>query len=134
MFVAPPLWLLIGADLVVRRRWLALTLVRCSDPVSGFFATDRHSLPDLERLQPVGYKIGRELMVRGRLRVAEVPIDFVDRDLRASKMDWRAAGQLRPAPVPPAPVPVRRWCGAALGSVANVLVANRYVYRSRREP
>ena len=68
---------------------LALPLVRCSDPMSGFFATDRRALPDLDRLQPIGYKIGLELMVRGRLRVAEVPIDFVDRDLGASKMDWR---------------------------------------------
>ncbi|MCY4373694.1 MAG: glycosyltransferase family 2 protein [Spirochaetaceae bacterium] len=68
---------------------LALPLVRCSDPMSGFFATDRRSLPAPERLQPVGYKIGLELMVRGRLRVTEVPIDFVDRDRGASKMDWR---------------------------------------------
>ena len=28
-------------------------------------------------------------MVRGRLRVAEVPIDFADRELGSSKMDWR---------------------------------------------
>ena len=68
---------------------LARPLVRCSDPMSGFFATDRRALPDLQRLQPIGYKIGLELMVRGRLRVTEVPIDFVDRDLGASKMDWR---------------------------------------------
>ena len=68
---------------------LALPLVRCRDPLSGFFATDRRSLPALERLQPLGYKIALELMVRGRLRVAEVPIDFVDRDRGASKMDWR---------------------------------------------
>ena len=68
---------------------LALPLARCSDPMSGFFATDRWKLPDLERLQPIGYKIGLELMVRGRFRVAEVPIDFVDRDLGSSKMDWR---------------------------------------------
>ncbi len=68
---------------------LALPLVRCSDPMSGFFATDRRTLPDPERLQPIGYKIGLELMVRGRLRVADVPIGFVDRDLGASKMNWR---------------------------------------------
>ena len=68
---------------------LALPLVRCGDPMSGFFATDRRALPDLQRLQPIGYKIGLELMVRGRLRVAEVPIDFIDRDLGSSKMDWR---------------------------------------------
>ena len=68
---------------------LARPLVRCSDPMAGFFAADRRALPDLQRLQPIGYKIGLELMVRGRLRVTEVPIDFVDRDLGASKMDWR---------------------------------------------
>ncbi|MDE0220830.1 MAG: glycosyltransferase family 2 protein [Spirochaetaceae bacterium] len=68
---------------------LARPLVRCSDPMSGFFATDRRALPDLQRLQPIGYKVGLELMVRGRLRVAEVPIDFVDRHLGSSKMDWR---------------------------------------------
>ena len=68
---------------------LALPLVRCTDPMSGFFATDRRTLPDLDRLQPLGYKIGLELMVRGRLRVTEIPIDFVDRDLGSSKMNWR---------------------------------------------
>ena len=43
---------------------LALPLVRCSDPMSGFFAIDRRRLPDLEQLRPIGYKIGLELMVR----------------------------------------------------------------------
>ena len=68
---------------------LARPLVRCRDPMSGFFAADRRSLPEPARLQPIGYKIGLELMVRGRLRVTEVPIDFADRDLGSSKMNWR---------------------------------------------
>ncbi|MDE0024907.1 MAG: glycosyltransferase family 2 protein [Spirochaetaceae bacterium] len=68
---------------------LALPLVRCSDPMSGFFATDRRRLPDLDELRPIGYKIGLELMVRGRLRVNEVPIGFTDRDRGESKMNWR---------------------------------------------
>ncbi len=68
---------------------LALPLVRCSDPMSGFFATDRRRLPDLDELRPIGYKIGLELMVRGRLRVGEVPIGFTDRDRGESKMNWR---------------------------------------------
>lgn len=68
---------------------LAMPLVRCSDPMSGFFATDRRALPDLETLRPIGYKIGLELMVRGRMRVREVPIGFSDRDLGESKMNWR---------------------------------------------
>ena len=49
----------------------AAPLVRCSDPMAGFFGVDRSPLPDLASLRPVGYKIGLELMVRGRLRVGE---------------------------------------------------------------
>ena len=68
---------------------LARLLVDCSDPMSGFFALDRRVLPDFSQLRPLGYKIGLELMVRGRLRVAEVPIDFADRGRGASKMNLR---------------------------------------------
>ena len=68
---------------------LARPLVSCSDPMSGFFATDRRVLPDPQTLQPIGYKIALELMVRGRLRVKEVPIGFYDRNLGASKMNWQ---------------------------------------------
>ena len=68
---------------------LAFPLVSCSDPLSGFFATDRRVLPDLQRLQPIGYKIALELMVRGQLRVKELPIDFRDRSMGSSKMNWR---------------------------------------------
>ena len=40
-------------------------------------------------MQPIGYKIALELMVRGRLRVKELPIDFRDRSMGSSKMNWR---------------------------------------------
>ena len=65
---------------------LARPLAACSDPLSGFFALDRRVLPDPAVLHPKGYKIGLELMVRGRLTVGEVPIDFQDRRIGASKM------------------------------------------------
>lgn len=68
---------------------LAQPLVRCSDPMSGFFAIDRSALPDLHTLRPIGYKIALELMVRGGLRVNEVPISFRDRARGSSKMGWR---------------------------------------------
>ena len=68
---------------------LARPLVTCHDPMSGFFALDRRVLPDLTQLRPIGYKIGLELMVRGRLRVREVPIGFSDRNRGASKMGLR---------------------------------------------
>ena len=73
--------------------WLGTLLARpladCRDPLSGFFATDRRRLPDLESLRPVGYKIALELMARGRLRVREVPIRFVDRRRGRSNLSWR---------------------------------------------
>ena len=69
--------------------WLARPLVRCSDPMAGFFATHRSRLPELRTLRPMGYKIALELMVRGHLRVREVPIDFRDRSIGFSKMNWR---------------------------------------------
>ena len=68
---------------------LARPLVACRDPMAGFFALHRNTLPDLGRLYPIGYKIGLELMVRGRLRVAEMPIAFSDRERGASKLNWR---------------------------------------------
>ena len=68
---------------------LAQPLARCSDPMSGFFATDRRRLPDLGELRPIGYKIALELMVRGRLRIKEVPIGFSQRAAGTSKMNAR---------------------------------------------
>ena len=68
---------------------LAYPLARCADPMSGFFAVDRRALPSLGTMRPVGYKIGLELIVRGRLVVHEVPIAFRDRRHGSSKMTWR---------------------------------------------
>lgn len=69
--------------------WLARPLTPCADPMSGFFALDRRRLPASNRLHPIGYKIGLELMVRGGLHVREVPIRFVDRRRGWSKLNWR---------------------------------------------
>jgi len=66
---------------------LARPLVACTDPLSGFFALDRRAVPDLAGLKPIGYKIGLELMVRGRLRLGEVPIAFRDRESGRSKFN-----------------------------------------------
>ena len=68
---------------------LAAPLAACSDPMAGFFAVDRRALPDPATLRPVGYKVGLELMVRGRLQVREVPIAFDDRRRGKSKLGWR---------------------------------------------
>ena len=68
---------------------LAAPLAACSDPLSGFFAVDRRTLPPSATLRPIGFKIGLELMVRGGLRVREMPIAFSDRDRGRSKLGWR---------------------------------------------
>jgi len=68
---------------------LALPLVTCSDPMAGFFATDRRVLPDLQRLKPIDYEIALELMARGRLQFKQIPIDFCERSKGSSKTNWR---------------------------------------------
>ena len=73
---------------------LARPLADCADPMSGFFAIDRRAMPDPDNLRPIGFKIALELMVRGRLRVREVPIDFRDRNRGRSKLGARQQLQL----------------------------------------
>ena len=68
---------------------LARPLTSCSDPMSGFFAFDRRAVPDLGALRPIGFKIALELIVRGNLRVGEVPIEFRERGRGASKLGVR---------------------------------------------
>jgi hypothetical protein len=69
--------------------WVATVLARpfagrTRDPMSGFFALRRSTFERGERLTPLGYKIGLELMCKCRVAsVAEVPIHF----------DMRAAGE-----------------------------------------
>ncbi len=68
---------------------LCRPLVKCEDPMSGFFALDRRRIDDYDRLKPIGYKIGLELMVRGSFSsVKEVPIRFKDRAIGESKMTF----------------------------------------------
>lgn len=68
---------------------LTRPLVACADPMSGFFAFDRRRIGDLAKLKPIGYKIGLELMVRGHFDgIMEVPIDFQDREIGESKMNF----------------------------------------------
>lgn len=69
---------------------LAIGLTRAKDPMAGFFAIRRGQLGDLTNLNPCGYKIGLEVIVRcGCKRVAEVPIHFEDRQYGESKLNLR---------------------------------------------
>ena len=68
---------------------LARPLAQCSDPMSGFFMFNRQRLGDITKLNPIGYKIGLEMMVRVNFKdIEEVPISFKDRELGASKMNF----------------------------------------------
>lgn len=74
---------------------LARPLAPLSDPMSGFFALPRSTWDRARsRLDPIGYKIGLELYVKGRCRNhEEVPIRFDRRKAGTSK--FSLAEQLR---------------------------------------
>jgi dolichol-phosphate mannosyltransferase len=66
---------------------LALPLANISDPMSGFFALHRSTLSTARQLDPIGYKILLEIIVKCRCRhVVEVPIHFDNRRWGRSKL------------------------------------------------
>ena len=72
---------------------LGNVLVPVRDSTSGFFAM-RRSVVEGVKLNAVGFKIGFEVMARGRYRKAvEVPYTFRDRELGASKFGQREIAQ-----------------------------------------
>lgn len=74
--------------------WLARPFTRAADPMSGFFAFRRAALANAAPLNPIGYKIGLELIVKCRFaKVVETPIFFAQRELGESKLT--IAEQLR---------------------------------------
>ncbi|MDT7742668.1 MAG: hypothetical protein QOE59_1746 [Actinomycetota bacterium] len=74
---------------VLAARLLGGAVARMSDPLSGFFAVRRAAL-DLDAVDPIGYKILLELVVRSGLeRIAEVPFTFGVRHAEESKSTAR---------------------------------------------
>jgi len=75
--------------------WVATLLARpfaghTRDPMSGFFALRRQSYQQAQRLTPLGYKIGLELMCKCRVKnVREIPIHFAQRTHGQSKLTFR---------------------------------------------
>jgi dolichol-phosphate mannosyltransferase len=68
-------------------RVLARPLTRARDMMAGFFCVRRREL-ELDRLNPIGYKIALELIVRHRWKnVVEVPITFSDRAAGQTKLN-----------------------------------------------
>ena len=79
--------------------FMAKPLSACTDPMSGFFAFNRSKV-DLDSLNPIGYKIGLELLVRGNFsNIQELAINFRDRTVGESKMklkqQWKYLRHLR---------------------------------------
>lgn len=69
---------------------LAWPLARVHDPMAGFFALSRRTFLSATTLDPIGYKIGLELLVKCRCRkVVEVPIHFRNRLHGESKLSLR---------------------------------------------
>lgn len=69
---------------------LAWPLATVSDPMAGFFAIKRKTFLLASRLDPIGYKIGLELLVKCRCQsVAEVPIHFANRLHGSSKLSLK---------------------------------------------
>jgi dolichol-phosphate mannosyltransferase len=75
--------------------WVATQLARpfagaTRDPMSGFFAMKRSTFDRAERLTPLGYKIGLELMCKCRVsNVLEIPIHFAERAHGHSKLSLK---------------------------------------------
>ena len=69
---------------------LAWPLTGAHDPLAGFFALRRETFESTAPLDPVGYKIGLELIVKSGCRnVVEVPIHFHNRLHGQSKLSLR---------------------------------------------
>ncbi|MCH7701634.1 MAG: polyprenol monophosphomannose synthase [Planctomycetes bacterium] len=68
-------------------RLLARPLTNLRDPMSGFFGIHRATFENAARLDPIGYKIGLEMLVKGRCRRSkEIPIEFAQRTAGESKL------------------------------------------------
>ncbi len=69
---------------------LARPLTSLHDPMSGYFVLRKADFDRAQNLNPVGYKIALELIVKcGFDNVGEVPIHFTDRVFGESKMTLR---------------------------------------------
>lgn len=69
---------------------LARPLTSCHDPMAGFFVLRKAELKHARGLNPIGYKIALELIVKcGLENVGEVPIHFADRRYGKSKLTFK---------------------------------------------
>ena len=70
--------------------WLAKPLVSIGDPMAGYFAFPRSLLWRCEALNPIGYKIALEMLIKSRAtRICEIPIQFRTRQFGKSKLKFK---------------------------------------------
>ena len=70
--------------------WMARPFTTVKDPMSGFIALSKERFGKAKMLNPVGYKIGLELLVKCECRrVEEVPIHFANRTAGESKLSLK---------------------------------------------
>ncbi len=68
---------------------LALPFTTIRDPMSGFFAISRKTYLKASHFNPIGYKIGLEILVKcGCDKIHEVPIHFENRKFGESKLTF----------------------------------------------
>ncbi|ARN55897.1 glycosyltransferase [Sedimentisphaera salicampi] len=71
-------------------RLMALPFTKAKDPVSGFFALKKQTFLSSAYLNPIGSKIGLELIVKcGCRNIKEIPIFFSDRKSGSSKLNFK---------------------------------------------
>jgi dolichol-phosphate mannosyltransferase len=69
--------------------WLARPLTAVKDVTSGFFLVRREALEGIE-LDPIGFKIGLEVIVKGKYgKAIEIPYVFTDRVVGESKLNQK---------------------------------------------
>ena len=71
-------------------RFLVKKLIKnINDPLSGFFCLYSDTFSKATALNPIGYKIGLELMLKCKCKkIVEIPIHFYKRYKNQSKLNW----------------------------------------------
>ena len=71
-------------------KFIVKELTSVKDPLSGFFAFRRSLLSQSKNLNPIGYKIGLELIVKTSAKhIIEMPIYFAERSKGNSKLNFK---------------------------------------------
>ncbi len=116
-----------GAILIARI--LLPKVRRIKDPVSGYFMLKRHVLEQAEDMNPKGFKILMEILVKGRYsKVCEIPYTFGLRRRGTSKLGTREILNYLIHVLNLSPSIVRFALVGAIGTIVNlgILAAMRY--------